>query len=338
MSDSPRRPGRVQEVASVVEGLGPRLGPETTALPQTAPRDDTRAPGRISDNAVSLADDAADAAPPPMLALPPQASSPWPAVWSLLGLTVAGWLAVETVTSLVALWQTTPWLGGALGLVTGAFVITLLLAGRRELRALRRVDALQLRANRIASARQHDDLPALRAALAETLANLRTRYPQRMAEFDAAAAARHTTTEYLQLLENLVLGELDREADAAIRRAALTVGSAVAIVPHPAFDAAVVLWRATRLTREIGDIYGLAPTGWSAWRLLKHTLASALLAAGLEQFGSIVVDEVGRGTLENAGKRLAEGAVTATRLQRLGAAAKRLCRPLLPGGALVKKS
>jgi len=124
------------------------------------------------------------------------------------------------------------------------------------------------------------------------------------------------------------LRQLDEEANQTVNRASLTVGAAVAIVPHPALDAIVVLWRAGVLIRRIGQIYGLAPTGLSSLRLLKHAITSAIMAAGLDAAGDVVLEEVGRGVMASTGKRVAESTVMATRLRRLGKMTQRLCRPI----------
>ena len=61
-------------------------------------------------------------------------------------------------------------------------------------------------------------------------------------------------------------------------------------VPHPALDAAVALWRAATLVRNIGDIYGLEPTGLSSLRLLRHTITTAIIAVGADMATDAVVE------------------------------------------------
>ena len=106
----------------------------------------------------------------------------------------------------------------------------------------------------------------------------------------------------------------------------------VAIVPHPALDAAVALWRATALIRKIGKIYGLEPTGLSSLRLLKHSIATAIIAAGTDVAVDLAAEQVGLEMADqvssNLGKGAAGGVVTAWRLYRLGNYAQKLCRPV----------
>lgn len=66
--------------------------------------------------------------------------------------------------------------------------------------------------------------------------------------------------------------------------------------------------------------------------LLRHAVASAILAAATEMTGELILQELGRGVLENLGKRAAEAAVVAGRMYRLGKLTMELCA-LNPKGA-----
>ena len=125
-----------------------------------------------------------------------------------------------------------------------------------------------------------ENLSLLRETLEPTLNNLRRRNSSLMTEFDDAAKKRETASDYLKQFDNIVLTRLDEEADAAIKRSAFSGGVMIAILPHPALDAAAALWRSTVLTRKIGQIYGLEPTGLSSLRLLKYSITTAIIAAG----------------------------------------------------------
>jgi uncharacterized membrane protein YcjF (UPF0283 family) len=123
------------------------------------------------------------------------------------------------------------------------------------------------------------------------------------------------------------MGQLDKEVDAQIRHAVMVGGAAVAVIPHPALDALFILWRGQNLVRKIGIIYGLEPTGLSSWRLLKHVIVSAFIAATVEEFGEIALEQITQEVFAKALKPVAEGSITALRLYRLGRLAKRACRP-----------
>ena len=101
----------------------------------------------------------------------------------------------------------------------------------------------------------------------------------------------------------------------------------MAIVPHPAFDAAVVLWRTLVMTRRIGAIYGLRPGGLSSWRLFSHSIKSALLAAGMDALTRMMADAA-EDAVARALKPLAEGVVIGIRVHRFGQLAIGMCRPV----------
>jgi uncharacterized membrane protein YcjF (UPF0283 family) len=230
---------------------------------------------------------------------------------------------------LVDVWRTLPWGAVPLAILTLGFGWIVGRAVLIEYRAARRIDRLQERQREVEQALATGDLSALKAALAPTVAALQKSQPALLGEFEAAAKGERHARDYARLFENLVLTPLDEEAANLIRRVSLTTGAAVAISPHPGLDAIVLLWRASALVRGVGNIYGLAPTGLSSVRLLKHALASAVLAAGLDALGDVIVDELGRGTLSaTAGKAAGEALVMGRRTYGLGKLTQSLCRPI----------
>jgi len=114
----------------------------------------------------------------------------------------------------------------------------------------------------------------------------------------------------------------------AIRSTALSGGVLIAIIPHPAFDAVAVLWRATALIRNIGEIYGLKPTGLSSIRLLKHSISTAIIAAGTEVAAGLILEQMGTDVASKMFSSVTGGAVTVARLYRLGNLTQNLCRPI----------
>jgi hypothetical protein len=68
------------------------------------------------------------------------------------------------------------------------------------------------------------------------------------------------------------------------------------------------------------------PTGLSSWRLLKHVIISAFIAASVEEFGQIALEQITQQAAAKAIKPFAEGSITALRLFRLGKLAQLTCR------------
>ena len=147
-------------------------------------------------------------------------------------------------------------------------------------------------------------------------------------QFDEARHDRKTVKEYFSLLENVVWTRRDKDVDDAINRASLSVAGLVAISPHPALDAVIVVVRANMLLRNIGQIYGLELTGISSLYFFKHTIVSAITAAGIEELGTLVFEEIGAGVAEKSAKIVTEGLVSAGRMYRLGCLAKKVTRPV----------
>lgn len=321
MTQAPRRPGRIDEAAVPLNA--------TEAGAETQPQDPPRAPGRVEEPAQPMAEPAApvdeEAAVPGGLV-----RAGWKRLGGALLFLLGGLLATRLGEYLAALWPQQPLVAAALGGTTVLAVVLLGLALRAEALAARRVSQIDTHRERVLQAAKTDDPATLDRQLAPQLERIAQRFPDAVAQYRAAAAESHHAADRLRLFDNLVLSQVDREVDKTIDRTALTVGAAVAIVPHPALDALVVLWRALTMVRRIAALYGLGPTRLSSLALLRHAIVSAVLAAGMETAGDLVVEEVGRGVLASGGQRLAQTAVTASRLRRLGRMTRQLCRPLPP--------
>ena len=327
MSEPTRTPGRVNEETAPVDG-----STSTTDSDHLRSKDIPRAPGPVEGPTEAMPDEQVSAQSEEIIDAGLNERSLWGLVFWVLSINVFIWLFYEVTLGVIGAWHQSPWIGLLLAAMTCILLVVLVLAGRREYKAFKAIDTLADRHAQMHTALASDNLTALRDALEPTLNNLRQGYSSRVAEFEEAAKNRETASDYLEQFENMVLIQLDNEANAAIKRSALLGGSVVAIVPHPALDAAVALWRATALIRKIGQIYGLEPTGLSSLRLLKHSIATAIIAAGTDVAVDLAAEQVGLEMADqvssNLGKGAAGGVVTAWRLFRLGNYAQKLCRPV----------
>lgn len=255
-----------------------------------------------------------------------------PRIWrSTLWLSLAAiaiWGVSSSLLTLFELWQQNKAFAIPIAALAILLLTLLIFALAEEARAIQRIDRLKKVQADILQARNSGDLPKLKSTLKVTLDNLELRHPNLLLTFKEASSTRTDCNDYLETLNNLVLLKLDDAADSKIKRHSLMVGTAVAITPHPALDAIIVLWRAQALVREIGELYGLRLTGLSSWRLMKYLFNSALLAAAMDAAGSLVLEEAGRGAIESAGKKAVEGLVVGSRLYRLGVLAQKVCRPI----------
>lgn len=207
------------------------------------------------------------------------------------------------------------------------FVAALVVALVREIRAFREINRLEEESRALADAIHKKSVFAFLRALEPRLKVLREINPESIREFEEASKKAEDVHRVQRLFANTVLPQLDRKADEVIDREALQTCFAVAILPHPALDAAVVMWRGCMVVRKVGEVYGMQMTAFSSVRLLKHVIASATLAAAAETLGSIVVEESAGGIVAPFLKPLGEAAITHIRICRLGSFCKEIMVP-----------
>ena len=333
MNEQKRTPGRVDEEAAPIDGdeSKSRADSSDSAVGEGAEATKPgthRVPGYVEGPSEPIEDDLAALLPGTKLESASKDHGLWKYVFVLFIATILIWLVYVAASVITELWQQSVWLALPLVVTGGAFLAVLIIAMRREYKALNAVDVLEERREKMRAAIESESIQEIKEILEPTLKNLRKRYPGLVAEFEEAAKNRFTASEYLKQLDNIVLSQLDQEVSSLTNRFAITTGVAVTIVPHPALDAAVALWRATTLVRNIGDIYGLEPTGLSSLRLLRHTITTAIIAAGADIASDAIVEGVSEGTANLMLSKAGEGAVMTWRIYRLGKYAQKLCRPV----------
>jgi len=276
----------------------------------------------------------------PTKAVPPESTSApdsgydhlnenrWSRLFMVFVSFVVFWLLYATIASLVDAWSTSVWLAAPLTIITIVFITILGGLAWREWRSIQVIDRIQETQKELRQYINEDSIIGVHETLKPVLACIKVYYPEEHRQFDDARHERKTVKEYLSLLDNIILSKLDKDVDDAINKASLSVAGLVAISPHPALDAVIVMFRANMLLRKISNIYGLELTGLSSLYLFKHTIVSAITAAGIEEIGSMLMVEFGAGFTEKTGKVVAEAMVSASRMYRLGKIAKKMIRPL----------
>lgn len=323
MNKERRIPGPVDEEAT---SIGAAVHKTRDSLSQG-----TRSPGPVCGRAETVRDDELMNEVPESPLLPEVTeSSPWKVFFVLLAVTVFVWLLTEIAATLIrAYLEEAAWVWIPLAILSICLLAVFVWGARRELRALRGVDALPERTRQIEAMVSAKNVSGLHEALAPTLGSLRKRHPALIRQFEEAATDRETAEEYLRQFDNIVLTQLDKEAARAVNNGVLTGSLAVVISPHPALDAFLVLWRARVLVRSVGEIYGLQPTGLSSIRLLKYAVTSAMIAATIEKSGEFAIAQAAEDiTLTKTFQSVAEAAGTGYRLHRLGRITQQVCRPV----------
>ena len=238
------------------------------------------------------------------------------------------WLTYSLITSLFDAWQTSLFLALPLALISFLFIFILTKLLVREWKAFKSIDeAISL--HRLIESTGDDEPPHhIRDALNPILDRLEALYPAEIKRYRAEMNERRTTSEYLSLVNNIVLIRVDKDVKKIILQSSISTAGLVAISPHPALDSLIVMYRANTMIRKIASCYGLQPTGLSSFYLFRHILISALTAAAIEEIGSIVLEEISAGLAETTVKVAAEGMVSARRMYRLGHLTRLNTRPI----------
>jgi len=149
-----------------------------------------------------------------------------------------------------------------------------------------------------------------------------------VASYRTVLEPHHSGRDALDLFWRFVLAPADGLAQAAIRRAAAQAFVINAVSPTVLLDALFFAARATRLIREIAEIYGQRPGLAGTIHLLRRLAGGAGLVGAVDVVGGVVVQQLGGAVLERLSASAAESAYAAQKMARLGLVAMAMCRPL----------
>jgi putative membrane protein len=259
--------------------------------------------------------------------VPPRPSGRGLKALAIAGIGLAGMAAVSAVWWAASLFEQSFGLGlvgsGFLALTIGG-AGTLALHEARAIGRLRHVGALRdrfehttdrakLRAQLLDMARELADAPVLAPGIAR---------------WRAQAGADLPVEDAIRTFETMVLGQADKVAMAAIRRAARDTFGIVTVSPRAAVDIVVFLWRGMKLVREIGEAYGYRPTRASTLLLARRILADIGLITATDVAADATAALLGGSLLEKVSAAASEGAVAGWRMGRFGLLAMESVRPL----------
>ena len=260
-----------------------------------------------------------------------KSSSSW--WWRLAGVTLLGIV-------LLSLWQ---WLdllqqswhqgvlyGSILTLLSAALLVLLSALIWREVmlwRRLARNQKWQHSAQRIRHSVQFGEAGALCQAIATSLP-VSPALNAAVSVWQSTVKDEHSDEEQLQLFERFVLFELDQQAQKLIYRAATDTSLAVAISPFALADMLMVLWRSSRLVRELAQLYGGAIGQLRSLVMLKQLLAALFWAGGSELALDMASDVMGGELTAKVSARAGQGVIAGLLVARLGNLAQQQLRPL----------
>lgn len=254
-------------------------------------------------------------------------------------LTIVALSVWQWVLMLQNSWQHSVLRGGLLSLVTVAVLILLTSLIWREVKLWRRLARnrqWQQSAQRIRHSVQFGEAQKLCQAVAASLP-ASPDISAALNQWRAALKDEHSDEEQLALFEHFVLTVLDKQAQQIIYRAATDTSMAVAISPFALADMILVLWRSSRLVRELAQLYGGAIGQLRSMLLLKRLFAALLWAGGSELALDMASDVIGSELTAKLSARAGQGVIAGLLVARLGNLAQQQLRPL-PAAAIAKVS
>jgi len=249
-------------------------------------------------------------------------------------------LCATVLLVILALWQWTDWLlqswqqgivAGIFSSVLTAILLTLvLIVSWREWQLWRRLKLnkqWQRQATRIADSVQFGEAEPLCTQIIAALPQ-HAKLQAAVVQWQQSVTAEHSDQEQLQLFEQTVLGVADKHARQIIWRASSDSSLAVAVSPFALADMLLVVWRSSRMLRELAVLYG-APIGQlRSLAMLKQALGALLWAGGSEVALDMAADLIGSELTAKVSARAGQGVIAGLLVARLGNLAQQQLRPL----------
>lgn len=145
---------------------------------------------------------------------------------------------------------------------------------------------------------------------------------------ESRISSSHEYKEIYKELDEEVISQIDREAQAKIKAASLQAAISTAISPLALLDAAIVLWRTLRLTKEIALLYGYKPGWLSSITLLKQGAFNIFFAGATELALEYTNELAENSILSKLSTSAAQGLSNGILLARVGYGVMQACRPL----------
>lgn len=259
------------------------------------------------------------------------------AKWTLAAvIAVAIWQWIELVNDA---WQHSVLKGSVYTIVSVAVLVllgTLLMREWRLWRRLKQNARWQSCASRIRQSVQFGEAQALCLSISQSLPQTES-VQQAIVNWQRAVNDQHSDEEQLQLFEQFVLSTLDKQAQQLIYHAATDTSLAVAVSPFALADMLLVIWRSSRLVRELAQLYGGAIGQLRSMVLLKQLLGALLWAGGSELALDMASDVLSSELTAKISLRAGQGVIAGLLVARLGNLAQQTLRPL-PSSAKTKVS
>ncbi len=149
-----------------------------------------------------------------------------------------------------------------------------------------------------------------------------------IAQFQQSIQPEHSDAEQLKLFETIVLSQADELVNQRISQASIQTGVAVALSPFALADLILVLWRASRMVREIAQVYGDKPGLWRRLGLLKKFVETLFWTGASEVAIDVSSDFMGAELSSKISARAGQGLLAGLMVARLGRFVQQQLRPL----------
>ena len=266
----------------------------------------------------------------PLAVTPPRRRSPARWFAAALVLFVGGVLAVESIEWVRAMYERNAALGLGFSALLGMVLASAAWWTAWEIAQLRKLGEVEGLRGEVAALVGGEGSERARLWIAKVEAATGAA-PQRALLFARANDTildTHSDSDALLIFRHTVLEPLDQAAYRAVARAARATALGVSVSPVASVDAALTIWRCTRMVREVAQIYGLRPGAIATVRLMRRLLFGALQSAAVDVLGDAWVELLGSRFASVLSARLGEGIFAAVRVARLGILAIEQCRPL----------
>ncbi|MGY5798865.1 TIGR01620 family protein [Rheinheimera faecalis] len=151
---------------------------------------------------------------------------------------------------------------------------------------------------------------------------------QDVGDWKAQKQAEHSDQELLDLFELKVLSKADAKVRQQIHQASADAAMAVAVSPFALADMLLVMWRTSKLLRQMAESYGASLGQLRSLILIKHLFAALLWAGSSELALDLGSDVLGAELTSKLSMRAGQGLIAGMLVARLGLAAQQLLRPL----------
>jgi putative membrane protein len=152
--------------------------------------------------------------------------------------------------------------------------------------------------------------------------------PEVIAQWQGTIEPHHSAEEVLVIFENELLKPVDKATHKLIYRWSSEAAAMVALSPYASLDMLLVLWRNSRMLKQIAAQYGLAPSMVAQLYLIRLVLLNIAFAGVSQVVTDLGLETLGTEFASRLSARVAQGISAGLFSARIGYKCLQLCRPI----------